>query len=804
MHPQPESIHLSSRLPWALVGLALAGLLGSLGTSIANVALPTLAEAFGASFQAVQWVVLAYLLAVTSSIVGVGRLGDLYGRRRVLVGGLVLFTVGALLAGLAPTLATLVAARAAQGLGAATMMALTMAFVSEVAPKEHTGSAMGLLGTTSAIGTALGPSAGGLLIAELGWRAVFLVQVPLALVALWLVHRFLPTDRARAPGAAAFDWQGTLALALTLAAWSLAMTAGRGSIGTLNVAWFVAAALGAGVFARVERRAASPLIRFARFDRVLGARLATNVVVSGVMMTTLLVGPFHLSLALGLDAATVGLVMAVGPLVAALTGAPAGRLVDRFGADRTIVVGLVGVALGALALTVVPSAFRVGGYLVPIVVLTASYALFQAANTTAVMKEVDADRRGLVAALLNLSRNLGLVTGASVMGAVFAAASGATDVTAAPPEQVAAGMRMTFAIAAALVAVALIVAVASRVSRRSALVSALALLLLAGGRGQASAAAPESGPRVLGLLQLQHAYVRPDGGPAKDAMLVNRARVGLRGTLLDDDLRYTLVMDFGRDDTRLVYADLDYTLAPRRLAIRAGQMKRPFSRSFLTPSSHLAMIDRPLTVGPTAFGDDLDLGVMVHDGGDAPFEYAVGLFGGRVPGSPPDGVQPVVVVRGGYHVGGERLVGESDLEGGPPRVGAGVAVVYELDAEGDDARRAATVDASFQAYGLSVASSFHASPPPQGAWWSAPQGAAVGHSTQVGVVLAGRLEPVVRYAFLMPAGTGDGQHDLAVGLNWFVHGHALEVQTGSSVRLSSGDRLDHGELSFKTQLGLAF
>lgn len=640
MQREPESVQTSPRVPWALVGLALAGLLSSLGTSIANVALPTLTGAFGASFQAVQWVVLAYLLAVTSSIVGVGRLGDLYGRRPLLVGGLVLFTAGSLLSGLAPTLGVLVAARAAQGVGAATMMALTMALVGEVVPKERTGSAMGLLGTTSAIGTALGPSAGGLLIAELGWRAVFLVQVPLALLALALLRRSLPADRARAPGAAAFDWRGTLALASTLAAWSLAMTAGRGTFGARNVASLVAAALGAGVFALVERRAASPLIRFATFDRVLGARLATNVVVSGVMMTTLVVGPFYLSLALGLDAATVGLVMAVGPLVAALTGAPAGRVVDRVGAERTTIVGLVGVGLGALALGVVPDAFRIAGYLAPIVVLTASYALFQAANTTGVMKEVDADRRGLVAAMLNLSRNLGLVTGASVMGALFALASGTSDLTVATPEGVAAGMRLTFAVAAALVAVALTLAVASRASLRSALVSALALLLLACGGGQASAAAPERGPRVVGLLQLQHAHVRPDDGPAEDALLVNRARVGLRGTLLDEDLRYTFVTDFGRDDVRLVYADLDYTVVPRRLAIRVGQMRRPFSRSFLIPSSHLAMIDRPLTVGPTAFGDDLDLGVMVHDGGDGSIEYAVGLFGGRVPGSPPEGGHP--------------------------------------------------------------------------------------------------------------------------------------------------------------------
>ena len=174
---------------WVLASLSLSMLLSSLGTSSANVALPALADAFGASFQAVQWVVLAYLLAITTLIVSVGRLGDIVGRRRLLVAGIALFTVASVICGLTPGFALLIAARAVQGIGAAIMMALTMAFVGEAVPKARTGSAMGLLGTMSAVGTALGPSLGGALIAGPGWRAIFLVNVPLGLVALFLAHR---------------------------------------------------------------------------------------------------------------------------------------------------------------------------------------------------------------------------------------------------------------------------------------------------------------------------------------------------------------------------------------------------------------------------------------------------------------------------------------------------------------------------------------------------------------------------------------------------------------------------------------
>jgi MFS family permease len=152
-------------------------LLSSLGTSVTNVALPTLADAFGASFPAVQWVVLAYLLGVTAMIVSVGRLGDMIGRRMLLLAGVALFTLASIVCGLAPNLAVLIAARAVQGIAGAIMMALSLALVGQAVPAASTGSAMGMLGSMSAFGTALGPSLGGLLISQLGWRAVFLINI---------------------------------------------------------------------------------------------------------------------------------------------------------------------------------------------------------------------------------------------------------------------------------------------------------------------------------------------------------------------------------------------------------------------------------------------------------------------------------------------------------------------------------------------------------------------------------------------------------------------------------------------------
>ncbi|MCE3608227.1 MFS transporter [Massilia sp. P8910] len=448
MSPQP-----STQRRWTLAALSLSMLLSSLGTSIANVGLPTLALAFGATFGQVQWVVLAYLLAITTLIVSVGRLGDLTGRRRLLLAGIGLFTVASALCGMAGALPWLIAARALQGLGAAVMMALTMSFATEAAPKAGTGSVMGLLGTMSAIGTALGPSLGGVLIAAAGWRALFFVSVPLGIAALMLAYRTLPAD-VRRP--AAFDHVGTLLLALTLGAYALAMTAGSGSFGAVNLGLLLAAAVGTGLFVLAEARVASPLIPLALLrDRLFGARLGTTTLVSTVMMATLVVGPFYLARALGLAPAAIGLVLSAGPLVAALCGMPAGRIVDRAGTIGVTLAGLMLMLAGSVALALLPASTGVPGYLAPLVVITIGYALFQAANNTALMANAGADQRGVVSGMLNLARNLGLITGASLMGAVFAFGSAAAT---AAPDAVAAGMRRTFAFGAVLVAAALVIA----------------------------------------------------------------------------------------------------------------------------------------------------------------------------------------------------------------------------------------------------------------------------------------------------------------------------------------------------------
>jgi MFS family permease len=316
----------------------------------------------------------------------------------------------------------------------------------------------------SAIGTTLGPSLGGLLISGFGWRTIFLVNVPLGLLNLLLARRYLPADRG-APKASAmrFDSLGTLLLALTLAAYALAMTIGRGQFGLRNGGLLAGAAVGIGLFALAETRAASPLIRPAMFrNPLLSASLAMSVIVATVIMSTLVVGPFYLSRSLGLGPVQVGLILSIGPIVSTVSGVLAGRIVDRFGAPFMVMVGLAQMAAGACALALLPALFGVAGYIAAIAVLSPGYQLFQAANGTVVMLDVEPGQRGVISGMLSLSRNLGLITGASVMGAVFAAASGTTDLSNAAPDAIAIGMRITFIVASALLLSALALAIGSR------------------------------------------------------------------------------------------------------------------------------------------------------------------------------------------------------------------------------------------------------------------------------------------------------------------------------------------------------
>lgn len=346
----------------------------------------------------------------------------------------------------------------------------------------------------------------------------------------------------------------------------------------------------------------------------------------------------------------------------------------------------------------------------------------------------------------------------------------------------------------------------------------LALLLfprIATARGPAAPATPPAlvlrsadganSLRLLGLLQLQLAHDRIDGSPDRSALFVHRARVGLLGSIFSRNLRYTLVAEFSGKSPRLVFLNVDYTFVPAWLSLRVGQFKRPFSRPFMTLASELAMIDRPSPVGPGAFGDDADIGVMLHNGTTGRFEYAVGIFNGAGPNVLPDRIHPLVAVRVGYNTAGLMPYSESDLEGGAPRFGVAAAGLVDLDADGDRQSFASgLVDVMFKARGWSLSSALYAGSRQAGPRWTDQRFSAFGHYTQLGHVIARRFEPVVRYSFVLPGGEDDDRHDVAGGLNVFFRGHAFKWQTVVNARFQPRDGRASPDLRLQSQLSLAF
>lgn len=401
-----EQITASKGTDWpSIVTLSLSILTASLGTTIANVALPTLTQYFAAPFHQIQWIVIGYLVAMTITVVVAGRLGDLFGLKRMLVLGMVIFSGASLLCALAPDLWLLVGARMLQGIGGAFMMTLTVALMSQIAGTSNIGRAMGLLGTMLAVGTALGPLLGGLLIQTTGWRTLFLVLLGLGLLAIMMTIYCLPQEERK-----------------------------DGNTPDRKSKWF--------------DLPATAIMRNL-------ANIVANAAVAAVMMTTLVVGPFYLGFSLDLSEAFIGLVMAVGPVISIFSGVPSGKLVDVLGTQSVLTIGLSTLILGSTIFVIVPDGPNIAFYSLAIAVLAVGYQLFQAANNTAVMVNMPPDERGTASGLLNLSRNIGLIFGASAMGAIFAFGVGGATVENATQQQITHGLQLTFGLAAAMIITAL-------------------------------------------------------------------------------------------------------------------------------------------------------------------------------------------------------------------------------------------------------------------------------------------------------------------------------------------------------------
>lgn len=436
-----------------LAGIGTGIFVFTLDINMMNVALPTVAQQLDASLAAVQWVPLIYFLVITALGLGAARLGDMYGHKRAYLFGLGLFIGSALLCSLAPGIEWLIGFRALMGTGAVFVSALGGAIIAQTFPPNERGRAMGMYASCVTVGVAAGPTVGAFVIGLAGWRWMFLVSIAVASAAITMVTRVIP-DIAPSHRRIAFDWAGTLLIGVCLGCFSLALTFGQqaGFATLLPVALFVSAAIALVVFLVVEARVDAPVLDLTMFANVpFSAGLLMSMLAFVTLGVNAIITPFYLQLGLRLPVATVGLLMAISPVIGAVIGPITGALADRFGPRWVSLAGLAGMAVGGVLLARLGHTASVWDYVVAVATLGFGMGFFSSANNSAVLNTAPRDRIGTASGLLSLVRTLGQSTGVPVAAALFGVfASGHAGVSdpaallALPPESLVRGTQAAF------------------------------------------------------------------------------------------------------------------------------------------------------------------------------------------------------------------------------------------------------------------------------------------------------------------------------------------------------------------------
>ncbi len=378
----------ATRKWWILIAVGLGLFLGSVDGSIVNVAVPTLIVQLDASFPTVQWVILSYLLGLTLLLVGMGRLADMMGKKRIFTTGTVLFVAGSALCGLAPTIFWLIAFRVLQSVGAAMIIALGTAILTETWPNQERGKAIGFAAGFISLGIVVGPAIGGLLLNYLTWHWIFFVNIPIGVVSLLLVTRLsCRLCRPRA-GVNVSTSLARSSWASVSSAFALSMTMGQeiGFTSPLILVLLVVGLLAIPGFIWVESRVKYPIIdlslfKMPQFSLNLFTATLAFVAIAGIVLLL----PFYLELVMGLQLRQVGGLMAVVPLVMIGLQPASGWISDRLGTRPVSVVGLVFIFLGYLAMSTIRVDGTALGFVIRMLPIGIGMAIFNSPNNSAIM-----------------------------------------------------------------------------------------------------------------------------------------------------------------------------------------------------------------------------------------------------------------------------------------------------------------------------------------------------------------------------------------------------------------------------------
>ncbi|MBV9819894.1 MAG: MFS transporter [Solirubrobacterales bacterium] len=405
-----------------LVAMSLGFAVVQLDISVVNVAIKAIGDALGGGVSALQWVVNAYTIGFAAFILTAGALADRIGAKGVFVAGFALFTTASVVCGLAPDLGVLIAARAVQGIGAAVLVPSSLTLLNhaytDAAARAH---AVGLWLAGASLALSGGPLVGGVLIATLGWRAIFFINVPVALIGIWLSRRFAgETPQARDRGV---DVAGQAFAVLTLTALVAAtIEGGTQGFGSLPVlVGYALAALAGVIFVALEARGARPMLPLALFRaRAFSAPAAIGILINTAFYGLIFVFSLLFQRAQHLTALQTGLALA--PIMVAITAAnvAAGRVNRLVGPRRTVAAGVVAFAACCAGLLGVGARTGYAAMVVQLTLLGAAAGSIVPVITSEMLGSVDRSRSGVAAGTLNTLRQTGSAIGVALFGSLLA------------------------------------------------------------------------------------------------------------------------------------------------------------------------------------------------------------------------------------------------------------------------------------------------------------------------------------------------------------------------------------------------
>lgn len=397
-------------LKWRVFLIVAIGILiSTLDGSILNIANPSIAKELNVQIDDVEWVVTAYLLVITSTLIFFGRLGDKKGSNKIYTWGFLLFTLGSLGCSMSRSLPLLISTRMFQGIGASMMMATGTGIVFNTFPAGERGKALGLTGTMVAVGNMLGPSLGGILLAWFKWPVIFLINIPIGLIGFYLGYKFLPIEN-KDQEMGSYDIGGTLLLAVTVALLILGLS-GRES---LNILLLGASGGLLFLFCRWERKTPNPLLDFELFkNRIFVYGNLMGVVIYATQTSVFFLLPFYMETVLGFPPVYSGLLMTITPVTMSVTAPLAGYMSDKIGSYRLIAVSFSLLTASFLVLsnlgTVRTHVFIGAG----LVLLGLGMGMFGSPNTNSILGSMPAEKAGYGGGFMATNRNLSYSLGIS-------------------------------------------------------------------------------------------------------------------------------------------------------------------------------------------------------------------------------------------------------------------------------------------------------------------------------------------------------------------------------------------------------